>query len=128
MTGETDRADEGALDEATIQGLLDDVGPGQLPLVLRLFTDELTRRAAELRTASEVVDADGLRRAAHGVKGSASTFGARRVAAAAARLEADCRSNRPGPELAAGCDVLLVEMKRTVELVRRRLDAAEEMK
>ena len=127
MTGETHRTDDGALDEATIQGLLEDVGPGQLPLVLRLFADELARRGIELRTASEAMDADGLRRAAHGIKGSASTFGARRVAAAAARLEADCRSNRPVPELAAGCDALLVEMTRTVELVRRRLDLAEEM-
>jgi HPt (histidine-containing phosphotransfer) domain-containing protein len=128
MTLDSDRADEGVLDAATLQALLEDVGPEQLPLVLGLFAEELARRASELRSASEAKDAEGLRRAAHGVKGSASTFGARRLAAAAGRLETDCRSNRPVQELVAGCEALRVEMTRTVEWVRRRLDPAGEMK
>lgn len=114
-------ADAAGFDEATLQGLLEDVGREQLPVVLGLFADELSRRARDLQQARDAIAVDGLQRAAHGIKGSASTFGARRVTAAARRLEDDCRAGRPGEELVAACDTLLEEMTRAAAWVRQRL-------
>jgi len=126
MKHEPGAADLAGFDEATLQGLLEDVGREQLPEVLALFVDELARRETDLRDAREARDVDALRRAAHGVKGSASTFGARHVAAAARRLEDGCRAARPAAELVDACDTLLTEMKRAGDWVRQRLARTEE--
>lgn len=123
MTRDPGRGDEDGLDTATLQGLAQDVGAEQLAIVIGLFADELARRAADLDRAREAVDVDGLRRAAHGIKGSASTFGARRVEAAARRLETDCRSARSPQELAVACGELLAAMERSAGWVRRWLAA-----
>lgn len=128
MIDEASAADATGFDEATLQGLLEDVGIEQLPLVLGLFVDELGRRAAELLAARDAGAVESLRRAAHGVKGSASTFGARQVAAAARRLEDDCRAARPAAELVDACNALLTEMNRAADWVRQRLARTEEMK
>lgn len=128
MNGESTTADSTGFHEATFQGLLEDVGSDQLPVVLGLFVDELSRRTVDLQWAREVVAVDALRRAAHGIKGSASTFGAHRLAAAARRLEEDCRADRPGDELVAACDELLAEVNKAADWVRQRLAGGRGMK
>jgi two-component system, sensor histidine kinase and response regulator len=53
----------------------------------KMFSTEGPKRLASLRTALEDADASALRRAAHSMKGSVSTFAARRATEAAAKLE-----------------------------------------
>ena len=67
---------------------LDALGPGVLEAVVTTFLDTLPERLAELRAAVRDSDADQVRRAAHGLRGSAGYVGAATIADGCARLEA----------------------------------------
>jgi HPt (histidine-containing phosphotransfer) domain-containing protein len=60
--------------------------------IARIFMDDCPRALAELRDASARGDCVLLERAAHGLKGAASNFGASSVVAAALHLEKMGRS------------------------------------
>lgn len=113
------------LDESVLASLVADVGADQLVLVLELFVAELERRQAELLEAEAVVDGDAMRRAAHGIKGSASTFGAPGVASMASRLERSCKQGSPLEEIAALSRELREAMLAVTVEVRRRLGNEE---
>lgn len=74
---------------AQMARLLDRPGIAQ---VLEVFLDTLPRMLDELEDTVSRGDAAAARTAAHALKGSAATLGARRVAAHAAELEAHARA------------------------------------
>jgi HPt (histidine-containing phosphotransfer) domain-containing protein len=130
QTGPAGRDDQGTvslIDEAVLAGLIEDIGVEQLPAALELFVAEMSRRAADLRRATEGHDTDTeqLRRIAHGAKGSAATFGAPAVAAAARRLEEACKSGQPASSLPALIAALLAEMAGASEQVRGRIESLQ---
>jgi len=114
------------LDDTILAPVLEDVGPGQAQLVLRVFADELDRRAEETRAALPKNDLETLCRMAHGTKGSASTFGAPTVAAAARRLEAACKAGAPQEEVTRLAESLLAQLGPAAAEVRRRLESLQE--
>jgi two-component system sensor histidine kinase/response regulator len=59
-----------------------------------LFLEEYPRALADLRKAVDSGDADGVERAAHGLKGSVANFGAQTVVEAATMLEEMGRGHR----------------------------------
>lgn len=124
-TGRDDRRTVPLIDEGVLAALVEDIGPEQLPVALGLFVDEMGRRADELRRAAEGPDAEQLRRIAHGAKGSASTFGAPAVTAAARRLEEACKYGEPATGLPALIAALLVEMAGASGEVRKRIESLQ---
>lgn len=117
---------EKVIDDAVLSQVMQDVGEGQGAAVLLLFAGELERRIEELRDAASRSDVDVLRRVAHGAKGSASTFGAPRVAAAARRLEEACKSAAPAAEIASLAQRLIEHLQPAATEVRSRLRVLEE--
>lgn len=124
-TGRDDRGTVPLIDEAVLAGLIEDIGVEQLPAALELFVAEMSRRAADLRRATEGHDTEQLRRIAHGAKGSAATFGAPAVAAAARRLEEACKSGEPASSLPVLIAALLAEMAGASEQVRGRIESLQ---
>jgi HPt (histidine-containing phosphotransfer) domain-containing protein len=124
-TGRDDRRTVPLIDEGVLAALVEDIGLEQLPVALGLFVDEMGRRADDLRRAAEGLDAEQLRRIAHGARGSASTFGAPAVTAAARRLEEACKSGEPATGLPALIEVLLVEMAGASGEVRKRIESLQ---
>ncbi len=111
------RADElPLLDRKWLKQLSEDLGAQNLTQALTVFLDDLQRRIDALRDGE--LAADALRREAHAIKGSAASFGFRRVAHAAEQLELAARQGRNGQfevlraallrEAAAAADPLLV--------------------
>ena len=93
--GVEDRADGDPLvliDDAIVQELARDVGMHRLGDVLGAFADELTRRIPIVQSALEAHDLEVLGRESHSIKGSAMTFGAPALAAAARRANDAFRS------------------------------------
>jgi HPt (histidine-containing phosphotransfer) domain-containing protein len=124
-TGRENRGTASLIDEAVLAGLIEDIGLEQLPAALGLFVAEMSRRAADLRRAEEGLDTEQLRRIAHGAKGSAATFGAPAVAAAARRLEEACKSGEPASSLPVLIAALLAEMAAASEQVRERIESLQ---
>jgi HPt (histidine-containing phosphotransfer) domain-containing protein len=124
-TGRENRGPVSLIDEAVLAGLIEDIGLEQLPAALGLFVTEMSRRAADLRRADEGLDTEQLRRIAHGAKGSAATFGAPAVTAAARRLEEACKSGEPASSLPALIAALLAEMAGAAEQVRERIESLQ---
>ena len=117
---------DNVIDDSVLSQVIRDVGEGQGGTVLLLFASELERRIEELREAVSGSDVDVLRRVAHGAKGSASTFGATRVAAAARRLEEACKSAAPAAEIAFLAQRLIEHLQPAATEVRSRLRVLEE--
>ena len=120
--GETEKV----IDDSVLSQVIKDVGATQATTVLLLFAGELERRIGEVLEAASGPDVEALRRVAHGAKGSASTFGAPRVAAAARRLEEACRSAAPAAQIAALADSLIAQLKPAATEVRNRLRFLED--
>lgn len=75
------------------------------------FLEEAPGMIADLRSALEVGDRDGFRRAAHSLKSNADTFGAHDLAAPARRLELSTDINAT-PELLQLLDRVDAEFAR----------------
>jgi len=114
------------IDDSVLAQVIRDVGGTQAATVLRLFAGELERRIGEVREAVSGPDVEGLRRVAHGAKGSASTFGAPGVAAAARRLEEACRSAAPAAQIASLADCLIAQLRPAAAEIRNRLRFLED--
>jgi histidine phosphotransfer protein HptB len=108
------------IDEATVQQLRRDVGVHRLREALGAFMAETERRMPLVRAAIEKNDLLALGRESHSLKGSALTFGAPALAAAArqaneafgrndgrALLEASAEVLRRGPETCAAVEGLI---------------------
>ena len=76
--------------------LLDRVGGDEdlLREIASIFLDEYPALIQEIRTAVAAMDAKGVERAAHSLKGSVANFGAQSATEAAFRLETLGRSGR----------------------------------
>jgi histidine phosphotransfer protein HptB len=80
--------------------------------IVDLFVCELPGRAQTVLDTFEARDWDGLRRAAHQLKGAAGSYGFEAITPAAARLE-DCVTGRQPDEQ------ILVAITELVDLCRR---------
>jgi CheY-like chemotaxis protein len=79
-----------ALDRHFLHQVAEDLGPQHLAQALNVFLKDLEQRAQALQ--QEGSEADRLRKAAHAIKGSAASFGFKRLAQMAQDLEDAARS------------------------------------
>lgn len=93
--------------------------PDLIVELIDLYAEDAPRRLASIRGALAAKDLTALRRAAHGLKGSSASLGARKVEALCEKLE-----RSPGRELLLGGETLLSCLER--ELVRARRAFADE--
>jgi len=93
--------------------------PEFLSELIELFLDETPARLAELRQAAAAEDATGLTTAAHGLKGSAASLGARGICELCGALE---RLGRSGSTRGAAAliDLLREELERVRTALRER--------
>lgn len=105
---ETDSpADDGALlDRAAVAALRADVGLERLAPVMTAFADELERRRPVLDSAIVAGDVAAAGRETHSIKGSALTFGALALGAAARRCNDAYRNSDARATLAAAREVV----------------------
>jgi CheY-like chemotaxis protein len=114
---------ERALETAALRRLAQEVGQERLPRMVRIFSEELERRAGLIRTALEQGDMAVLGRESHVLKGSAATFGAHELQRHASRLNDACR--REARQDALECSgQLLAAVPRTLEALRAALQEA----
>ncbi len=74
--------------------------------IVELFVDEMPERIANLLNCLESSDWEGLRRAAHQMKGAAGSYGFDQITPYAARLEVAVREEEPEEEIRQSLDVL----------------------
>ena len=125
--GMEDRAAGDALvliDDATVQELARDVGMHRLVDVLGAFAAELARRTPIVQSALEARDLQVLGRESHSIKGSAMTFGAPALAAAASRANEAFRDADPVAVLAAAREIL-EQLPVTCAAVRQLIEATQ---
>lgn len=77
------------IDRAVLDGLLDSLGadPDFLAELLQTYFDDAPQQIAAMQAAAGIGDAEGLRRAAHSLKSTSTSFGAMRLAGACKELE-----------------------------------------
>lgn len=90
------------IDPVAIDALAADVGTERLGLVLDAFCGELDRRAPLFQAALDAADLAAIQRESHSLKGSALTFGAQALGAAARRANDASRAGDVTAALAAG--------------------------
>jgi HPt (histidine-containing phosphotransfer) domain-containing protein len=103
-----------SLEEAQVEG-----EPDVVVELIDLYVEDTPRRLAAIRGALAARDLAALRRAAHGLKGSSASLGARPVEMLCEKLE-----RLPGSELLQGGAILLARLER--EFARVRLAFADE--
>jgi len=113
---EGDHVDEEMLGEILM--LLEDEAPDVLLRTCDLFRKGVRDHIAEIEAALAEGRIDLVARAAHSIRGSAGTFGARRLHQMAERLEALCGEDDVSPAPA-----LTAELRVEFELFRAILDA-----
>jgi PAS domain S-box-containing protein len=95
----TEAADKPLLDDSLVDALAEDTSPEAVPMMLRMFVDEVTLRAGKVRDGLDAPSLDGLEDEAHTLKSLAGTFGAIRLQGLARGLETACREgNRASAE------------------------------
>lgn len=82
---------------------------GLFQRLLDLFINDLARHEAAVQASVAGRDWVALGRAAHGIKGSAATIGARRIEQVARSLESTCRAEPVAADLAQALGAQLVE-------------------
>ena len=103
-----------SLEEAQVAG-----EPDLVVELIDLYAEDTPRRLAAMKSALAAGDLAALRRAAHGLKGSSASLGARRVALLCEELE-----RLPGAGLLQGGETILTGLCR--EFARVRLAFADE--
>ncbi|MCA0873912.1 Hpt domain-containing protein [Seohaeicola saemankumensis] len=89
--------------------------------LLTTFLDEAPRMIAELKTAADQQDQDGIRRAAHSLKSNANVFGATALAQIAKDIELNGLAPGPLTENAV-LEAFDVEFARTSSALEALLD------
>ncbi len=114
------RGAERVLETGALRRLAQEVGQERLPRMVRIFSEELERRAALILAAMEQGEIAVLGRESHVLKGSAATFGAHDLQRHASRLNEACR--REARAEAMECSgLLLATVPRTLESLRAAL-------
>lgn len=108
----------GLIDDAAMAALAADVGRNNLVTVLIAFSDELQRRVSALQEAVDASDLVAIARETHSIKGSALTFGAAALGAAARRANDASRAGDSAVALLSAREVLAL-MPETHEAVAR---------
>ena len=75
--------------------------------IVEMFVGEIPERTANLIDCLEGGDWEGLRRAAHQIKGAAGSYGFEPVTPYAARLEVAVRDSKPEEEIREALDTLV---------------------
>lgn len=88
----------GHLDPGVLERLLEDVGSDYAQPVIEAFASELASQAEVLKAAATASNPDAMADAAHRLKSTAASFGARRLADVCVAIE---RSARTGQTAAA---------------------------
>jgi HPt (histidine-containing phosphotransfer) domain-containing protein len=88
-------------------------GDADLAGLVAIFVDELPCRTAMLSGALESGDFEGLRRAAHQLKGAAGSYGFDTITSSAARVEQAVRQDAPEAEIQAALNALVDLCRRT---------------
>jgi len=94
------------IDDAAMAELTADVGTKNLVAVLTAFNDELQRRVPVLQAAVDANDLAAIARETHSIKGSALTFGAAALGAAARRANDASRAGDSAAALSNSREVL----------------------
>src|SRR5205823_3828760 len=81
--------------------------------LVTLFVEEMPERMTRFREYFHSGDWDGLRRAAHQMKGSAGSYGFEQLSPYAAELEAAAAKRTPLDEIAAALEAFLSHCART---------------
>lgn len=102
------------LEEAQVEG-----EPDLVVELIDLYAEDTPRRLAAIRSAWTAGDLTALRRAAHGLKGSSASLGARQVEMLCDKLE-----RLSGEEFSQGGEVLVTCLER--EVARAELVFADE--
>ncbi len=79
-----------------------DLGP-----LVELFVEEIPNRVANLLDRLQASDWDGVRRAAHQLKGAAGSYGFAPISPVAGRLENAVRHSHPEEEILRAADELI---------------------
>ena len=106
------------IDDAAMAALTADVGTKNLVTVLMAFNDELLRRVPVLQGAVDASDLAAIARETHSIKGSALTFGAAALGAAARRANDASKAGDSAAALLGAREVLAL-MPETHEAVAR---------
>ena len=114
------RSAERALETSALRRLAQEVGQDRLPRMVRIFSEELERRAALILAAMEQGEIAVLGRESHVLKGSAATFGAHDLQRHATRLNEACRREARAEALECS-GLLLATVPRTLESLRSAL-------
>jgi len=86
--------DPAVLDPSELATLAEQTSREVIPVVVEEFLKELQTRSAELTAAAAERSTSGVQAVAHAISGSASSVGARRLAALAKSIELDCAAGR----------------------------------
>jgi HPt (histidine-containing phosphotransfer) domain-containing protein len=114
------------IDDAAVAALAADVGANNLVTVLTAFSDELQRRVPVLQGALNAKDLAAIARETHSIKGSALTFGAAALGAAARRAN-DASRVGDGAMALLGAREVLALMPETRDAVARLAAQAGEV-
>ena len=118
--------DERLLDDAAVAALEADVGEHRLVPVMASFAEELARRMPALQSALDAGDVATVGRETHSIKGSALTFGALALGAAARRSNDASRTGDAETALGAAREVVEL-MPRTRDVVLRLVASRTEV-
>ena len=112
------------IDNARLQDLAEIISPTALRQLFDTWIASTTETVERISSLAEAPDASGLAEEAHRLAGSASNFGAARLASLARELQAACRAD---PALNARERVAAIRQvhAETAEAVRQRLPAAD---
>lgn len=110
-----------ALDPGQLAQLrqLEAMHPGTLATIAQLFLEQAERRLAKIDREWAAGDARAVADAAHALKGSAHTIGAREVAALATKIEAEARAGRDTGDLIAALREALTAIRPAIEALAR---------
>jgi len=114
------RSAERVLETSALRRLAQEVGQARLPRMVRIFSEELERRAVLILAAMEQGEIAVLGRESHVLKGSAATFGAHDLQRHASRLNEACRREARAEALECS-SLLLATVPRTLESLRAAL-------
>ena len=97
--------------ESIYSALSDD---SDLKIIVELFVEEMPARVSGLLDRLGAEDWEGLRRAAHQLKGAAGSYGFEPITPAAARVEDAIRRSLPNEEIRRSVDKLVALCRRAV--------------
>jgi histidine phosphotransfer protein HptB len=81
--------------------------------IVAMFVDEMPERVATLLATLDAGDLEGLRRAAHQLKGAAGSYGFGPISPSAAKVEDAIRANAPEQQIRDSVDALVDLCNRT---------------